>query len=414
MSIKTLAGNAAWSMLAHLMGRGSLVAAAMILSNKLLTNDFAAYNYFQLTVSMLAAYAALGMGTTASRFFAEVDVVNDEQLQPLGALWLLSIVVGLFISFIILLLPNTLISGGLDLPSWLIALGVFVILIGIVPGGGVLGLEQYKKATFFSSLAAVLLIAGVLNLPGTNLEYEAMLLFVVSMAVQSIGNSAVVLHKVGLKRIYKTLALNRSSVAKIFDFAGPMLLVSLIAASGSWLVGRIILTGESGEYQFSLYAIGLQWFSLVMFIPGMMSRVILPRLIRDNASNIEIKGISLTTQALLLATGAAVLTAMFGALLSPVILDFYGEDYKVSAWFLIIFMVVAIPASPANTLGNAIVAKNGQWHWLALTCFWFVFIVTVSMFFVGFGALAGAFAYAASYTVLTVQALILAKRMRLL
>tara|TARA_R110001592_G_scaffold85363_1_gene252202 strand:+ start:5960 stop:7204 length:1245 start_codon:yes stop_codon:yes gene_type:complete len=414
MSIKALAGNAAWSMFAHLMGRGSLIAATMILSNKLITSDFATYSYFLLTVSMLSAYAALGMGVTASRYFAEVDVVSDEKLQPLGALWLLSIIIGAIISLVIFLLPTTLISGGLNLPSWLLALGVFVLITGVVPSGGILGLEQYKKYAFFSSLAAVILIVGVLNLPESNIVYIAILLFIASMAIQSLGSSIVVLKKVGFKRIYSTCALNKSSIVSIFSFAGPMVLVSLMAASGSWLVGRIILSGESGEYQFALYSIGLQWFSLVLFIPGMVSRVILPRLVRDAASKIKSKGLTLTTQASFLAAVAAVFTATAGSLLSPFILELYSNEYRVNAWFLIFFMIVAIPASPANTLGNAIVSQNGQWKWLLATFFWFICLVVASLLFVSFGALAGAFAYIISYALLTIQALILAKKMRLI
>ncbi|AKX56098.1 hypothetical protein AKN90_10560 [Thiopseudomonas alkaliphila] len=124
MSLKLLASNAVWSGTAHLLGRGSLVVAAMLLSNKLLSGDFAAYSYFQLTVSMLATYSALGMGVTASRFFAEVGVVKSECLQPLGALWLLSILIGLIICGLILLIPNEWISGGLNIPNWLLSLGV--------------------------------------------------------------------------------------------------------------------------------------------------------------------------------------------------------------------------------------------------------------------------------------------------
>lgn len=413
MSIKTLAGNAAWSMLAHLMGRGSLVVAAMILSNKLVTNEFATYSYFQLTVSMLATYAALGMGVTASRFFAEVDSVSDDKLQPLGALWLLSVVIGIIGSLVILLISDTLISGDLGIPNWLFSLGVFVILIGIVPNGAILGLEQYKKAAFYSFLSAAILIFGVLSLPKGNVGYDAILLFIISRAVQSFGSSLVVLNKVGIKRILKTLIINKTSIISIFVFAGPMLLVSLMAASGSWLVGRIILSGDSGEYEFALYSIGLQWFSLILFIPSMVSRVILPRLVRSNILNVKSKGTSLTVQALFLAAGSAVFTVMIGSLLSPMILEFYGESYRVSAWFLIVFMIAAIPASPANTFGNAIIAKDGQWNWLLIISFWLASLIIMSLLIVDFGALKSAYAFAISYAFLTVLAFIVAKKMRL-
>jgi hypothetical protein len=79
-----LATNAVWSLLSHLLSRGSLMVAAIILARALPTPAFAAYSYFQMTVSMLAAYAALGLGVTASRYFAEV---GHEQPDAPPAPW---------------------------------------------------------------------------------------------------------------------------------------------------------------------------------------------------------------------------------------------------------------------------------------------------------------------------------------
>ena len=68
---RVLAKNAFWALLCHVLSRGSLMLAAILLAREFETSSFAAYSYFQLTISMLATYAAMGLGVAASRFFAE-------------------------------------------------------------------------------------------------------------------------------------------------------------------------------------------------------------------------------------------------------------------------------------------------------------------------------------------------------
>lgn len=105
--MKTLLTNAGWSAAAHLLERGSLVLVSIILSRMLDTAGFAAYGYFQMTVSMLAAYAAMGLGVTSSKFFAESDQLSPGAMPPLGTLWVLSVLSGLLLALVILLVPSS-------------------------------------------------------------------------------------------------------------------------------------------------------------------------------------------------------------------------------------------------------------------------------------------------------------------
>lgn len=98
---------------------------------------------------MLSAYAAMGMGVSASRFFAEVGHEKSEADPP---------PVGTFMdafnnignrSFCINHVNTCLMAyyAGLGVPKWLLALGVFALGLTVVPGGAILGLERYKQAT---------------------------------------------------------------------------------------------------------------------------------------------------------------------------------------------------------------------------------------------------------------------------
>ncbi|MFV0277087.1 MAG: oligosaccharide flippase family protein [Parahaliea sp.] len=416
MSFRVLATNAVWSGLARLLGRGGFVVASMIFARNLSTRDFAAYSYFQLTVTLLATYSAMGLGMTASRLFAQVNYVDDEKLPPIATLWFLSLGLGLLVAVAIALLPPGWLDKSLGLEGWMMGLGTFVLVAGVIPGGGVLGMEQYRVVAIFSALSAAFLIVGALVLGSSATVFSATLVFVLSALIQTLGSSLVVFRKMSWKRFLATASFGRDTFESLYGLVGPMVVVSLLAASGSWLVGRIILSGEFGEYQFALYAIGLQWYSLVLFIPGMISRVLLPRFVRgrlspDSSANEEMA--RMIRWGVALASVAALAVSATGLVLSPWLLSFYGEEYMVNAWLLFAFMLAAMPTAPANTFGNAIIADNGQWSWMVVTMLCLACMVVVAVVFLDEGAMGGALAHGLAALLMTALAYYVARKRQL-
>ena len=402
---KTLITNAFWSLVSHLLSRGTLMLAAIILARALPTPDFAAYSYFQLTVSMLGAYAALGLGTTASRYFAEVgNEATEASPKPLGALCSISVLVSLAVGLAVFVVPVSWVNANLAVPQWLMAAGVTFTALGVVPGGAILGLEQYRAATLISLVHGAVLVTATVIAARNQAPVVAMTAFVVGAFVQAAGQTAVVLRAVGWQRISERLFFTRKDAIQIMGFAGPMFLVTLMAASGSWLVGRIILHGVEGTHNFATYSIGLHWYSLALLLPGMVSRVVLPRIVRSHDKSTE-KSKEIVRYGILLALSAAVLVSGVALLFGPYICSIYGKNYDdIGQFFIAVFMFAALPAAPANTLGNAIVANNGQNVWLSLTVLWFFCIVIVAKAALALGALSGAVAHSSAALLLSVLA----------
>lgn len=399
---KKLTNNAAWSLASHLSSRGALILAAIILARELPTTEFAIYSYFQLTVSMLSAYAALGLGSTASRFFAEIGHEdNSESKKPLGSLFLASIFVSLAAAIIIFAIPVQWLNSDLALPKWLMAIGVAATAIGVVPAGAVVGLERYRTIMVTSCVyGIIILIASVIAA-----YYQATLVamggLVIAALLKAIWHSFIVIKIVGWKRLVENSNLSIYSFSYIMQFAGPMFLVSLFSASGSWVVGRIILDGNNGHYSFALYSIGLQWYSLGLLLPAMVSRVILPTLVRvpDNEHK-QIKdimryGVFITlTASCVISLGAVGMGPVFGLM--------YGSQYEIGSLFIAAYMAAAIFNAPANTFGNALIARNRQWLWFFLILLWFITIIVLSMIVVsqGFGGWTGSITHGISGFVL--------------
>ena len=375
------------------------MVSAIILARTLGTRDFAAFSYFHLTASMLAAYAAMGMGVTASRFFAEFDHKSDKALRPLGTLWYLSIGLAVAAFVVVLIAPEDWISAGLLVPRWMLALGVLVIAAGVVPGGAIVGLEKFRQAAAVSLVSGAVMLLCIWWAATLRSPLIGMGALVAASAIQTVGESLVVVREVGRHGLAKNLHLRASEIRQIFGLAGPMLAVSLLAGSGSWLLGRLILQGATGEYEFALYTIGLQWFALGMLLPGMLARAILPRLVRSKVAGGDSGGADrriLVRRGAWLTTLVAVGMAVMGVLFGPWLISIYGGHYDAGRWFIAAFMGAAIFSGPANMIGNAIVANDGQIRWLAVTLVWLVVLLTVGKLSNSWGAWSGAAAQGAA------------------
>lgn len=389
---KTLIANAFWSLASHLFSRGTLMLVAIILARALPTPDFAAYSYFQLTVSMIGAYAALGLGATASRFFAAVgNETMEAPPKPLGALCSISVLVSLVVGLAVFAIPTSWLSANLDVPQWLMAAGVLVTALGVVPGGAILGLEQYRAATVISFIHGAVLITATVIAAMQQAPIVAMAAFVLGAFVQAAGQFAVVLRCVGWHRVSERFFCTRKDAEQIMSFAGPMFLVTLMAASGSWLVGRIILRGVEGTYNFALYSIGLHWYSLALLLPGMVSRVILPRIVRTSVGLTPESPFEIVSSGVFFAVIAGGVVCLTAILFWPLFGSMYGENYVIDRLFIAAYMGAALVSAPTNTIGNAIIARDGQMDWLKNTAVWFLTILIAAFILSaqGFGHWAG-------------------------
>lgn len=354
---------------------------AIILARALPTADFAAYSYFQMTVAMIGAYAALGLGTTASRFFAEVGhEEKKDSTKPLGALWSISAIVSLVAGLMVLAVPASWLNANLAVPQWLMAAGVAVTALGVVPGGAILGLEQYRAATVISFLYGAVLIIAALMVARQQAPVLAMVAFVLGAFVQAAGQFAIVLRCVGWKRISERFFFNKRDIVDILHFAGPMFLVTLMCASGSWLVGRIILHGINGTHNFALYSIGLQWYSLALLLPGMVSRVVLPRIIRISKEEDCEEPAKIVRFGIFSSSLAGSIVTMVAVSVGPFIGSMYGILYEVDRLFIAAYMGAALFSAPTNTIGNAILAYDKQLFWLKNTTLWFIFLLFTAFF----------------------------------
>ena len=403
---KFVANNSFWSLVSHVLARGTLVVSAMILARAFDTSSFAAYSYFQLTISMLTSCTAMGMGVTASRYFAELTAKKYEGAKPpLGTLCLLSVLLAFMAGSIVLILPDGVLSANVAVPRSLMALGVVVLSLNIVPAGAVLGLERYRDAALVSGLSAVITLAIISYAATIRSPVMGMMAIVIGGLIQFLAQTLLIVREVGLAVLKQTISPKK--VISILGFAGPMFGVSILAASGTWIVGRLILASQEGEYSFSLYVIGMQWFSLAMLLPGIFSRVVFPILVRyaiSEMSELRDQSIKLLRTTSLAAIGSAAIITLFIAFLSPWLVQLYGATFDSASMILVAFSAIAIISAPANIIGNALVVRDNQNLWFVFTLAASAMLIVSCYFSIEMGAWAGVIALTLSSGTLTTLA----------
>lgn len=414
MRLQGVVSNIGWAMLNHLLSRGSMMLATIFLARHFDTREFATYSYFYITSAMLATYAAMGLGTAAAKLFAEqVHASNDCQHTPvIGVLWIGSVLLSILAGGIVFFLPSHWIQAGLDIPRWMLAMGVFVMSLQAIPGGAIQGLGEFRNAALIAMGAAIVMLLGAFAALQMNSIYYAMLALPLSCFLQVLGVSWLVIKRVGLGRLLLYWPIDWRPIKHVLDVVLPLAANGIVAATGMWLLGRIVLSGPGGEHAFALYSIGMQWFALGMFLPLNMGGVFLPRMVKHAVEKSD--GRAFLRMAVLAAFASSAFVAIAGAVASPLLLSMYGEQYKVGTWVIAAYMGAAIVTAPVATLGNALIAHGGQWKRLLMMIFWFA-ILTISAGiardYLVYGA---ATALSAAYLCLCSMMLLTARRMKLI
>ena len=401
---------------AHGISRGGLVLSSVVMARGLATEGFAAYSYFRETVVLIATYGALGLGVTATRCFAaaEVKTLEGERALP-GSLSWLSFIASALASVVVVAIPGTWITAEFAIPRWLLATAVGFAALEVVPINAVVGLERYRAVVLLSLVYAGVVVFSAWRSVTLGDPIVGMCGLIGGSVAQVVGSYVVIYRAIGWRAMTEGAVPRLRNLRSSLRIAGPMFATSLMAVSGNWLVGRMMLEESDGDRIFALYAVGRQWYGLGLVIPAMVSRVLLPRLVRIKGSGHHEDMRRLVRLSTAVATISALVVASVVVPLGPWFLSFYGHRYAGATWLITGFMAVAVMASPARALTNPIVADDGQLSLLAFTAGWLVFLLAVAWFGLrsGLGVWAGALSQAAAMAYLGMAAYVHCRRRRL-
>lgn len=401
--------SAIWATVGQITNRGPYILSAMLFSRALAIQDFAAYGYLYVSAIAISAVATLGVGVSVVRVFAEVNHSKCDSDGSAGTLLILGPAIGLLAGGITAAVPMSWVGAAFSHQQVFIAVLVFLTVAGVVPLNALIGFGLFKAGAIGSLAIAICYLAIAWRVQAYPTFEMAAFALLFSYAMQLVTNTLIVIFAAKRSRVrfsYPTV----DGIKRVFQFGGPLVIVSLLSSVAPWLIGRSIASSDPAGYHFAHFSIGLQWFSLGMLIPSIVAKVTAPRLV-------ELGGKGDTRRLVRRSLGVGIVTTSsmlaLVALSSPTLQSLYGSNLNITFLFMISYMLPAVFASAGVILGNALVFSDNQVKWLQATSLWFLVVLAAIWALRNSPDRIGHVALLLSHSILAVVAFIQTRRLHL-
>jgi O-antigen/teichoic acid export membrane protein len=377
----TLTGNICWRVLSAI----STITIARILGPK----SFGEFGMVRSTVQMFSIYAAFRLGNTAAKYVAEFKKDNPAKAARILKLTLMVSVFLCGIVSLILLFTSRILAIGLlknETMHLAIATGSFMLfftIYGNIRESVMVGFENFKAIAITNITKGVL--TPVLCIPLTYFMGVQGAILGLSLV------AAIVMHQLhryikeevrlaGFPNIVRTQDIWKET-SVFWQFALPGFISGVITSMILW-AGRIILTRqEAGYAELGLFTAADQWRTMVLFIPAILARVVLPLISSSiNNSDSEVRE-SISMQAQASCMIALPLTVLIIGFTEP-LAALFGKQF-VGTEQIIPMLIFSVFFSALNQSVRVIYDGIGR-RWLNLFMWvtWGFVFLTASLYFI--------------------------------
>lgn len=369
-------GGAAWSV-AGTTASSALSLLAMVLVARMLGKEtYGQFVILQSTLSMVGVFAGFGIGTTATRYVAELRLRDPGRLGHILALAERSILsIGLTATVALVLTSRPIAavflnSPNLALPLSIAAASVLFSALDAYQKSVLIGLEAMRAFAMGSAAGAaagVPIMLVLADIYGLNGIAAAM---VVSTLIQYVISRAQVRGRLARFAIRRAARGCLREWRVLRDFALPALLGGVLVAPVQWLCQALLANTPNGYGELATLGVAMQWFNILVFLPNIASRVLLPILTEHLASRDHAQSAKALKLAIVSNLAVVAPVALTVALISPWIMSAYGPDFRDGVPSLALAMFVATLYVGALPVGQMLAAGGQMWWGAAMNLGW--------------------------------------------
>ena len=408
---KKLTEGAAWNGLAQIMYRGMVITGMLIAARILGLERFGQLSILYNTTMTFHVVASLGLIMTGTKLVAELYEKDKPRTGRIIALChyvaaASSGVVGggmlLFAPWIASeILNDAALASGVRLTALLL---LFQVLADSSLGIN-LGFLAFR-GIFIANVAAglgsfLLLIIGAhyYGVPG------ALLGLALAEAVRFTLLLRLCHRSADQYEIPRSWRFPREELAVLWHVSLPSMATAILWLPVTW-IGTLMLVRQPGGFaEMGLFGAANQWFSLLLFVPGVVTQTILPILSGQVGSGdrADARSLAIRSAGIML-----VLVALISAplmLASPWITAAYGPEFVAGIWVFVLMLTAAVAASPQGILGNFLAAENRFWLRFRINLLWALCYLAAAYPLVTHGAAGLAIALIIAYAVRTLATL---------
>jgi O-antigen/teichoic acid export membrane protein len=342
---------------------------------------------------MVGTLAGLGVGTTATRYAAELRLRDPGRLAAILALSERSaIVFGLIASVALTLLAGTIASAALNspdlsLPLSIAAFSVLFLVLDSYQKSVLIGLEAMRSFAIGTMVGAAVGVPIMLvwaNIHGLNGVAGAM---VVSALIQSAISRHLVTSQLGRLAIQREAHGCFREWRVLRDFALPAFLGGVLVAPAHWICQALLANTPNGYAELAVLGVAMQWFNVVIYLPNIAGRVLLPILTEhclfaDHGQSVKVLKLATISNLIVV-----IPLALAIALVSEWIMLAYGSQFRDGSVPLALIAFIGIVVVGCMPVGQILVAGGQMWLGASMNLGWAVIYLGSAGFFAKYGAI---------------------------
>ena len=408
---KKLTEGAAWNGLAQIMYRGLVVLGMLITARILGLERFGQLSILYNTTMTFHVVASLGLIMTGTKLVAELHAKDKVRTGRIIALchYVAAVSGGLVGLGMLLAAPwiatEILNDPGLAFGVRLTALLLLFQVLADSTLGINLGFLAFRGIFVTNAITGVaafaLLIAGAhyKGVPG------ALIGLAIAEAIRFLLLFRLSHRSAADDDVPRTWRFPSDELPVIWQVSLPAMATAILWLPVTW-IGTLMLVRQPGGFsEMGLFGAANQWFSLLLFVPGVVTQTILPILsgqVGDGGRR-EARSLALRSAGVMLALVALIAAPLL--LASPWITAAYGPDFQAGVWVFILMLAAAVAAAPQGILGNFLAAENRFWLRFRLNLLWATCYLAAAYYLVVQGAVGLAIALIIAYAVRTLATL---------
>jgi O-antigen/teichoic acid export membrane protein len=412
------ASNAFWMFLGTFFLRGSNLIAGVFIARLLGKEIFGQYGVIQSSVLMISAFGAFGLGITSTKFVAEYRTTDKSKAGRIMVFCsFVAIISGVIMGSVMFFGAPFLAGKILGAPELegILKISSLLLFFAAFQGaqnGSLVGVEAFRPMAFVNMLTGVTLISLTVWGAYSHGLFGAVWGWVCATILQSLANTLTLWRVNNRLGISFRCSFGKEEFQLLWRFSLPAALGGLMFGPVVWAGNAILVNSPEGFAEMGRYNAGYQWFSILLFLPGVINNALLPMLSHSKSGQDSLalkKMFRVGFKCSFIVLGPLCLTVI---LISPFIMSLYGESFHDGWVVMSVLSCSAFVAGVQNLIGNTIAVMDKMWLHFKMNIFWGLIFIISSWIFVdfGLGATGLAFATLNSYSLRLVWALIVVRR----
>lgn len=288
--LKRVLGVSFWSLINALALRLLNLLSLYLAARYLSTTDYGSLALMQNTAQTWSIFLAGGLSLTMAKYVGEFRMATpDRAASIISSLSILTLTMGLMLLLIAILFSHTIAlqffhKNLSPTDITILALWILIMSFQAIMQGAITGLEQYKKNALLAIIGGCVALTFILCTPHQRGWIIAAL--ITGALFTCINITKLVFSTVKSWGSFKWRYFDLAYFELILKFGLPAFLSSLVLTQAQWYA-NLKVANNSGLAELAGLNVSLQWYSVILFIPGAVSNSMLPMLSRMVSDRVQ-------------------------------------------------------------------------------------------------------------------------------